>query len=317
MEGVSFLGKPGVDKSTSPPVDRALADLAGSQHGRVALWQLIELGLTRAAVSKRVAAGRLHRVHPGVYAVGHGGASAGSAYMSAVLACGRGAVLSHRSAAAHWGLRPSAGDRVDVTAANQRGRHVRGIAAHCSGSLHPRDVTTFKNIPCTTVARTLVDLADVVHRRSLERAVEEADELRLFDGRQVHDVLVRSNGRRGAPALESILATYEEPEVSDRELERKFLEVCRRAGLERPLTQVGVELADGDTVFVDFLWPQSKLIVETDGRQTHGTRRAFERDRRRDRRLMLLGYRVARFTWLDVGRRPDEVARTIAALRAQ
>ena len=315
MEGVSFSGTRGGNKSTTPPADALLADLAARQHGRVALWQLEELGLKRSAVTRRAARGRLHRVHRGVYAVGHPVETPESGYMSAVLACGDDAVLSHRSAAAVWGFRPNSRTRVDVTVSNGRGRHLAGIDAHCSRTLSPADTTAVRNIPCTCVARTLLDLAEIVGRRSLERAVEAAERLRIFDGRQLRDVLERANGRRGSPVLEAILTAYEEPPLTQRELERRFFDLCERAGIERPKAQVRIELPGGDTVFVDFLWPDSRLIVETDGRETHGTAQAFERDRRRDRRLMLLGYRVARFTWRDIERRPDEVVRTVTALR--
>ena len=149
----------------------------------------------------------------------------------------------------------------------------------------------------------------------LERAVEQAERLRVFDGRELGDVLARAGGRRGAAVLKAILAGYEEPPRAQRELERQFFELCAAAGMDAPKTQVRLELPGGDVAFADFVWLDRKLIVETDGHETHGTRRAFERDRRRDRRLMMLGYRVARFTWRDVEHRPDEVIRTITALR--
>ncbi|MDQ4048240.1 MAG: DUF559 domain-containing protein, partial [Actinomycetota bacterium] len=265
----------------------------------------------------RVACGRLHRVHRGVYAVGHPLETPASAYMSAVLACGPGALLSHRSAAAHWGFYQCRRGQVDVSAESQRGRHLPGIDAHCSRTLAPADATTVRDIPCTSVARTLLDFAEVVGLRATERAVEEAERLRLFDGHKARDLLARANGRRGAAVLAAILDGYEEPPLTQLELERRLFELCESAGIERPQTQVQIALSGGDIVFADFLWPESELIVETDGRGTHGTRQAFERDRRRDRRLMMLGYRVARFTWLDVVQRPDEVARTILALSAQ
>jgi very-short-patch-repair endonuclease len=235
--------------------------------------------------------------------------------MSAVLACGPGAVLSHRSAAGLWGFRSDARGRVDVTGPSRRGRYLSGIDAHCSRILDADGVTAVRSIPCTTVARTLLDLAEVVDPQPLERAIERAERLRLFDDRSLDHVLARANGRRGAPALESIMTKYEEPPLNQEELERRLLRLCANAGLGRPMTQVRIALPDGDAVFVDFLWAQSNLIVETDGHGTHGTRLAFGRDRRRDRRLMMLGYRVIRFTWLDVERSPDEVIRTIAALR--
>jgi len=325
MAGVWLSGTRRVNKSATPTgagagagnvdVDVALADLAGRQHGRVALWQLAELGLKRSAAARRVAAGRLHKTCHGVYAVGHLCGTAESVYMDAVLGCGPGAVLSHRSAANHLGLRACARARVEVTVSGRRGRYLPGIDAHCSRTLCLNDVVMVRGVPCTSVARTLLDLADVVDRRQVERAVEQSERLRIFDGRELHDVLERANGRRGAPVLRAILATYEEPPFTQLELERRFFELCEGAGIERPITQARIDLPDGDTVFADFLWPGARLIVETDGRETHGTRQAFERDRRRDRRLMMLGYRVVRFTWLDIRRRPDEVIRTIMTLR--
>ncbi len=315
MEGVGHSRTRGVNRSAPPPVDRALADLAGRQHGRVALWQLEALGLKRSAVARRAAGGRLHRVRRGVYAVGHCAETPEGILMSAVLACGPGAVLSHRSAADHLGLRACARKRVEVTAADRRGHGLPGIEVHRSRTLDRADVTIARGIPCTTVARTLLDLAEVVDRRALERAIEQAERLRVFDGRKVHDVLSRANGRRGAPVLRAILASYEEPPLTQKELERRLFELCDGAGMDRPSTQAGIELGGGETVYADFLWPDTKLLVETDGRETHGTRQAFERDRRRDRRLMMLGYRVVRFTWLDLERRPDEVIRTVLALR--
>jgi very-short-patch-repair endonuclease/predicted transcriptional regulator of viral defense system len=295
-------------------MEHELAATAARQHGRAALWQLEELGLKRAAVRGRVRSGRLHRVHRGVYAVGHDAETPESALMTAVLACGRDAVLSHRSAAALIGLRTCTRGSVEVTVPGQCGRWLEGIDSHQSSTLSSSDRTFVNGIPCTTVARTLLDLADVVDRKGVERAIEEAERLRVFDRRKVNDVLEYSNGRRGASVLRAILATYEEPPLTQEELERLFLELCREAGIEEPRTQARIEFPEGDSAFVDFLWSASMLVVETDGRKSHGTPAAFERDRRRDRRLMMLGYRVVRFTWLDIDRRPEEVTRTLSAL---
>ena len=295
-------------------MDVALAELAGRQHGRVALRQLHELGLTDSAVANRVAAGRLHRTGRAVYAVGHRVETRDTAYMNAVLECGPGAALSHRSAADLHGARPCARARVDVIAPGRRGRYLAGVDAHSSRTLVPAETCVVRGIPCTTVARTLLDLAEVVDRRGVERAVEEAERRRLFDGRAVEEVLAHANGRRGAAIVRSVLAGYEEPPMTQEELERRFVELCDRAGVPRPRTQVPVELPGGAAARVDFLWPDARLVVETDGRETHGTRQAFERDRRRDRALTVLGYRVARFTWLDLLRHEGEVAHTISTL---
>jgi very-short-patch-repair endonuclease len=233
--------------------------------------------------------------------------------MAAVLACGRGAVLSHRSAAALLGLRPTSRARIDVTTPHRAGRRRAGIDAH-AGNLCDRDKATIRGIPCTTVAPTLLDLADVVDRRDVERACEQAETLRLLDLGALQDVLARADGRRGAPILRGILADFDPTATLTRtELEKRFLALCRGAGIPAPRVNAWVPLK-GDGFEVDFSWPDQRLIVEVDGYRTHGTRAAFERDRGRDRLLTLAGWRVIRFTWRHLVREPDEVADTVRRL---
>src|SRR5436190_12822187 len=147
-----------------PSRDLLISELAMSQHGVVALYQLLGLGLSAAAVRQRVAAGRLHRVHAGVYAVGHARLSRDGHFMAATLACGRESALSHRSAAHKRSLRHSDRTKVDVITRCQAGRRREGIDAHTSRVLLPRDVSEVDGIPCTSVARTLLDLAAVLPR---------------------------------------------------------------------------------------------------------------------------------------------------------
>jgi hypothetical protein len=302
----------------SPPRrERQIAKIAARQHGVVSTHQLLDLGLTRSAVNQRVAAGRLHRVHPGAFAVGHPILSREGAYMAAVLACGPGALLSHRSAAALWDLRRSERSRIDVTAPGRRRRAIRRIEAHRSRTLVPRDAARVKNIPCTSVARTLVDLAEVVDLRALERACEQAEILNLFNAEALANALARVRGRHGAPKLRAVLGAAAPGETLTRsELEERFLALCGAAGLPRPEVNAWIPFAGGEGAEADFLWRGRGLIVETDGHATHGTRRAFERDRRRDQRLALAGYRVIRFTWRQVARDPGEVAQTVRQLLA-
>lgn len=234
--------------------------------------------------------------------------------MAALLACGDGAVLSHRSAANLWGLRPTDRTRVDVTTARAAKRCRPGIEAHRSLRLMADDVTALRGIPTTTVPRTLLDLADVVDRRALARAVERADALRLFDGAAMRAVLDRACGRRGAADLLRVLDSYDPAsEFTRSELEHRFLALCRAAGIPDPKVNLMVDLPDGP-IEADFAWPEARLIVETDGHRTHGTRGAFERDRRRDQRLNCAGWRVLRFTWHQVGGNPEQVASTLQAL---
>ncbi|MGH2948485.1 MAG: DUF559 domain-containing protein [Solirubrobacteraceae bacterium] len=227
--------------------------------------------------------------------------------LAAVLACGPGAVLSHRSAAALWELRPSARERIEVTSAARVGERERAIELHRVRRLEPADVTVHRDVPITTVARTFVDLAGVIQPEALERALAQAEILNLFSLNAMLDVLSRSNGRRGAQALRAALT--EPPALTRSELERRMLALCRRHRLTKPLvnaTVCGFE--------VDFFWPAARLAVETDGGAYHRTRRAFEEDRRRDAELLLAGYRVLRITHRRLRFDPHGVARTLRAL---
>lgn len=234
--------------------------------------------------------------------------------MAAVLACGPGTVLSHRSAAALHDLRRSDRRGVDVTTPSGNGRSRLGIDAHRASTLATEDWTTVNGIPTTSVARTLLDLAEVVDRRGLERAVDRAEQLRLLDTAAIEAVLARAPGRRGARPLRAILAGFDPERARTRsELERRFLRLCDRAGVPRPRVNYVVWI-DGEAMEVDFAWPDVRLAVETDGHATHGTRRAFEADRRRDQRLKRAGWDTLRFTWRQVLDAPHEAAAILVAV---
>jgi very-short-patch-repair endonuclease len=235
--------------------------------------------------------------------------------MAAVLACGPGAVLSHRSAAALWGIRPTTRTGIEVMAPGRVGRRRAGIEVHDAASLRAADVTRVHHIPCTTVARTLLDLAAVVDRHVLERAYEQAEVLGVLDRDAVEDLLARSSRRHGLISLRAVVEVDRPLNITRSELERRFLAICSSAALPRPQVNAWVPLGDGG-IEVDFLWREQRLIVETDGHTFHGTRAAFERDRVRDQRLLLAGWRVARFTWRQVLRDPQGVAETLGALLA-
>ena len=178
------------------------------------------------------------------------------------------------------------------------GRSLSGIDVHRTRRLLPQDATNVEGIPCTTVARTLLDLAEVVNRRQVERACDQADVERLLDATALEAVLSRAHGRRGSPVLRAILDEHAIGQTVTRsEMEERFLAICNRAGLPRPEVNVWIALPHGGHAQADFLWREHRLIVETDGRAAHGTRRAFEHDRRRDQRLVLAGWRVIRVTW--------------------
>ena len=280
--------------------ERAIGALAERQHGVVSRAQLSELGLgDRGAIEHRVRLGRLRPVHRGVYTIGHRLLTQDGRWMAAVLAYGPGTVLSHRAAAALWGMR--GGTWVEVTVPS--GRRARdGIQVH-RAALPEDERTTHRGIPTTTVPRTLLDLSAVVTKRHLRGALREAEHLRLSDPLSLHDIVARYPRRPGLKAIKALLA---EASVGARiirsELEERFQDFLVRAGLPLPQTNVVIEGYE-----VDCVWPEQRLIVELDGHASHSPTHAFELDRARDRRLEAAGWRVIRITWRQLEQEPDLV----------
>ena len=289
--------------------DAAIAELASRQHGRVARWQLLALGLRSGAIDRRIAAERLHPEHRGVYAVGHRSRTREGRWMAAVLACGPCAVLSHRPAAAHWRLREAAHGPVHVTV--PPGRHSRrGIVVHHS-RLRADEITVHDEIPVTTVPRTILDIAASGDRREVERALNESEFLRLTDPLSLRDLHDRHRGHRGVRTVRQVLeAVVLGIHVTRSELEEVFLALVARYGLPRPLTNVVLEVG----FEVDCAWPEQRLVVELDGHASHATRAGFERDRERDRVLQAAGWRVVRIMWRQLREDPERVARDLARL---
>jgi predicted transcriptional regulator of viral defense system len=287
--------------------DAAIAALARRQHGVVSRGQLAELGLGRGAIDWRLAEERLLQVHRSVYAVGHRALAQRSWWMAAVLAAGPGAALSHRSAAALWDLRRGGPSRIEVSVGRQR-RPRSGITVH-HVPLPPDETTVVDGIPVTTVARTLLDLAGVLPQPQLERAIERAEALRYADSPSLDALLHRYPTRPGTRTLRQIRARGITPTFTRSELEDRFLAFADAHGLPRPETNVWL----GD-IEVDFLWRAERLIVELDGRETHLTAAAFERDRARDRALQAAGWRVVRITWRQLHEEAGALAKDLARL---
>ena len=210
--------------------------LARRQHGVVSRSQLLALGYSPQAIAHRVARRRLHPVLTGVFAVGRPELERTGQLMAAVLACGDGAVLSHRSAAELWGLLPQPAGAVHVSVTNGSHRRRRGIVVHRRRSLVAADVTTRERIPVTTPICTLIDIAAGLRQRELVAAVNEADALGLVDPDDLRATVDGATPRRGAGRLREVL-TRDTFTLTDSELERRFLPIARRAGLPRPQTQ--------------------------------------------------------------------------------
>lgn len=278
--------------------DAAVARLAARQRGVVTRGQLATAGLSRNQVAHRLATGRLHRLHRGVFAVGHTALAPYGREVAALLACGPGAVLSHLTAAVLWRLIADEGGPVHVTLTGAHRRGPAGVVAH-----HSADGRTVRRhgLPVTTPTRTLLDLAAIASPH-LERAVNEALVLRLV---QPDRVLAAAVGRRGAAALRRLLGQGATPTRS--EAERRLLALVGRAGLPRPETNVRLHGHE-----VDAVWRKQRLVVEVDGHAFHSTRQAFERDRARDQRHAAGGYRVMRVTWRQLTDRPEAVVAHLA-----
>jgi very-short-patch-repair endonuclease len=288
--------------------DVEIAVFAARQHGVVARAQLEALGLGRGAIAHRVAAGRLHRVHRGVYAVGHPILTANGRRMAAVLACGPDAALSHASAAALWEIRPTSATRIDVTVRSAGGRARRpNLRVHRASGLLDDEVTEHQAIRVTTPARTLLDLASSLPRRTLERALDQAAINELFDLTALQAAVDRHRGEPGSAALDTALHEHEAgTTLTKSELEERMLALCDHHRLPRPQVNAWVENLE-----VDFLFAAQRLVVEADSYRYHRSRRAFERDRERDAILARAGYRTLRFTDRQMRRQASEVAETI------
>jgi very-short-patch-repair endonuclease len=299
-------------QSCTARADAAVRALAAAQWGVVSRRQLLDAGLTRSMIGDRIRAGRLLRLHPGVYAVGHARLRREGHWLAAVLGVGPGAVLSHRDAAGLHALRPANHVRVDVTTtANRSSRS--GIRVHRTRSLDAEDITTVHGIPVTTVARTLVDLAGVVPRDHLARAVKEAERRGVFDLAAVQAAMARTRGRTGS-GHRALRAAIEEHaalglSATRSPLEAAFLRLVRDADLPIPASNATIE-----GIEVDAVWRAQRIAVELDGWADHHDRQAFERDRERDATLTAAGWRVLRLTHRQVTRRPDHVAQTLRRL---
>jgi very-short-patch-repair endonuclease len=286
--------------------DEAVQALARRSHLAVTTGQLLAAGLSPKAIIGRVRRGWMTRLFRGVYRVGPADVR-WTREAGALLACGDAAVLSHATAAAVWGLRPRVDGPIDVTVARGRRAGQAGIRIH-HARLTRGEVRRREGLRVTSPERTLHDLARSVGQHDLDRAVNEAEVRGVTTPGALLAYLARSPRPQGVGALREALR---QEQVSQSELQRALLGLVRKVGLPPPLTEVMVEGHQ-----VDFLWPDQRVIVETDGFGSHGTRQRFEADRARDAKLTAGGYRVLRFTWRQLTREPEVVAARLAAALA-
>jgi hypothetical protein len=273
--------------------------LAGRQHGVITRAQLEALGFTRAQVARRVAQGRLHRLFHHVYAVGHRRIVDRAHLLAALLSLGPKAFLSHRTAAAVWGLRAVNLRAIELTVPGSGGRRRPGLTVHrCVQEPHGDDVRHHVELRVSSVPRTLIELASRETPRELERLVTLAVRKRLLrpdarDGRQtIEAALARHQGHRGMPRLRAVLAVYLRTADNKSGLELAFDRMLSEHP-DIPPPRRNVHLGGWE---LDRFWPDHNLVVELDGRPYHIAASDMERDRLKDASLQRLGLTPLRFT---------------------
>ena len=305
------------DKSRPAPPWQRLASIAAAQHGVISREQMRKAGFKDGAITHAAATGRLHQVFRGVYALGHRHIGEHGRLMAAALACGKEAVISHRSAGALLELLDVGPRVIDVIAPPSRGRAIDGIYLHRVRPPRPGEAGTMHGIPCTSPARTLVDLAGTVGTWTLGSAFERAAQKRMLDVGAIEASI--DPRRRGTKALFPLLERWRRaaPLTKTRgklksPLEAKVLPLLTRRDIPPPLINAPVQIAKG-RIEVDFLWPEHRFALEADSRAFHTSHVAAERDRWRDRELMRAGYSVLRVTYREAEDEPEAVVDTIVS----
>ncbi|HEX9109084.1 MAG TPA: DUF559 domain-containing protein [Longimicrobiales bacterium] len=288
--------------------DLVMRSLAARQHGVVSRAQLLEAGVAAYIIDHRLAQGRIDSLHRGIYRVGPAPLRH-EAEVAALLACGASAALSHRSAAALWGLlpEPSLDAAVDVILPGAHRAPGPGVRLHRVSCLPADEVTLIEGMRVTSPARTLLDLAALGDQHELEQAAARAERLGLATLRDLASLAQRHRHRRGMPAIGALLACGGQLAFTRSEAETRFLALVRKAQLRAPATNVTLRGYE-----VDFLWRTEKLVVEIDGFAFHSSPAAFERDRRRDADVVAAGFRVLRVTWRQLTGEPEAVLARVA-----
>ena len=289
-------------------VERAIAKIGARRDNVISLDQLLSAGLGRGAVAHRVRARSMKRLHRTVYLLGAAPPTLMGRTRAAAMACGAGAVVSHRSAAEMFGLLPESKGDVDVTVAGRNFAPRSGVRRHRVAKLPRHEVTKMRGIPMTTVARTIADLAATEPRNEVEHAFQDALYRKIVTDKAVAAIIGREPRRRGAPLIRAVL---DDPRMTRSEKERALLRLIEQAQLPRPLTNVNVY-----GYLADAYWPGEGLIVEFDGWDAHGHRLAFESNRKRDQVLLAHGIRSMRVTGRHLKGEPlGLTARIAQALR--
>ena len=277
--------------------DERIAAIARLQRGRVARRQLIDAGISSAAVARALAAGRLLPEHRAVYVVPGSETTTLGRETAALLAIRDGAVLSHHTAAVLWGLRLPAAADIHLLVAGGPAGAVRGVHVHRTQVLEADDARIVKALPVTSPARTLIDLAPHLTDRRLEFIIDQAIIERLVRPSQLRLALERLTHATGRGRMLELLDDGSRTTVTRSHAEERLLALIRAGGLPQPLVNTRVLGYE-----VDFYWPQARLVVEVDGFRFHATHQRFERDRAKDAVMQAAGIGTMRVTWRGLER---------------
>lgn len=300
-------------------VDARVAEVAGRQHGVVAHAQAIGAGLSPRQIAVRLRLGTWQTVHRGVYRIAGSLSTREQRLAAATLACGEGAVVSHRAAGELWSLNGVEPGWTEVTVAQSHLPRHHGVTVHRTKDLLPRHVARRHDLRVTNPMRTLVDLGLVVPRPVVQRAMDDALGRKLVSVAGLVRIWrdVARPGRNGSGVLRSLLEEHL-PVPHATRLEKAMLRLHRRYGLPEPEVEYSIHDEAGRFVGrADFVHVEARLVIEVDGYEKRTSLDAFQRDRSRDRKLRALGWTVLRFTWLEVIHTPKDVAAEIAAFLAR
>jgi very-short-patch-repair endonuclease len=272
--------------------------------------------LSEAAIGRVVAGGRIYPVFPTVFAVGHRNIGRRGELFGALMACGEGSVVSHGTAASLlglWGFQP---ERIDVIAPGEAGRKINGVCRRFAPLPRADETSTHDGVPATTPSRTLVDLAGILQRLSLQQIIEQASVLGVLDIPEIDRVLATSRPRRGSPQLLAILEDwrrYKPGALIRSRMEAKLLPLLTRRAL--PIPECNAKLRIGRETFeIDFLWRDQRVALETDGGRFHDNPAAAARDSHRNHALSSAGLLIPRLGWEDLRDRPEAAMAEIAHL---
>ena len=287
--------------------ERRIGSIAAGQKRLIRAEQLRSVGLGDTGIERRARNGRLHRIHPTVFAVHPPPFSRRQLMLAAIYACGHESAVSHLHAASLLSSADAPPLPIDVTTPDQRGRKLDGIRTH-RVPLDPRDRTGVDGIPSTGAARTLVDIAPLLDDDALEDALIAADSLRILNRPRLEELIVERAGRPGASRLAALIS--DDPVETQHKNERRMFSICREFGIPRPLTQHRIDVG-GRIFYADFCWPDLPLVVEFDSWRWHGGRSKVEYDRDRDQLVAIAGLPTVRFTRDQVVRQRESRQATV------